>query len=169
MGQVQEQAAEDKSVEVMLRAFRPSDLEAAFQLDQQCFPPGIAYSLEELRQFVTAGSAFAIVAERTGEPAAIIAGFLVARQSRWRRSKSAQIVTIDVAADARRNGVATQLMDAAETHYAQAGCASIALEVAVNNPGAQQFYRQRGYSPIGLRRGYYGGVLDAWSMSKALI
>jgi ribosomal-protein-alanine N-acetyltransferase len=166
---VLEQAAEGKSLEIVLRAFRSSDLEAAFQLDQHCFPQGIAYSLEELRQFVTARSAFAIVAERTREPAGVIAGFLVAGHSRWRRPKSAQIVTIDVASDARRTGVATRLMDAAEAHYFQIGCTSVCLEVAVDNTGAQEFYRRRGFSTVGLRRGYYNGRLDALSMSKVLI
>jgi ribosomal-protein-alanine N-acetyltransferase len=165
---VQEQAAEDKSMEVLLRAFRPSDLEAAFLLDQHCFLPGIAYTLEELQHFVAARSAFAIVAERKGEPAGAMAGFLVAGHSRCRRAKTAQIVTIDVASNARRGGVATRLMDAAEAHYLQVGCVAVTLEVAVDNTGAQEFYRKRGFAMIGLRRGYYNGVLDAWSMSKAL-
>jgi ribosomal-protein-alanine N-acetyltransferase len=123
---------------IQLRPFEKADLAEAFRLDQICFPPSIAYTKAELRCFVSSPTAYAL------------------------------IVTIDVAPDKRRSGIATMLMDAAEAHYHTLGCATITLEVAVDNAGAQAFYSKRGFLTIGVKRGYYNGVLDAFTMSKVL-
>jgi ribosomal-protein-alanine N-acetyltransferase len=149
---------------IQLRPFEKADLAEAFRLDQICFPPSIAYTKAELRCFVSSPTAYALIAEK----AARMAGFLVAGHPPKRKSDAAHIVTIDVAPDKRRSGIATMLMDAAEAHYHTLGCATITLEVAVDNAGAQAFYSKRGFLTIGVKRGYYNGVLDAFTMSKVL-
>ena len=154
---------------IRLRAFTPSDLAPAFQLDQLCFPPGIAYSLAEMQYFTTQRSEFSLVAELEEEPAGTLAGFLVASHNPRRKDGPAHIVTIDVAPAARRRGIATFLMNAAEEHYRALQCSTLHLEVAVDNHSAQEFYGRLGFTIIGRRRGYYNGTLDAFSMSKPLI
>ncbi len=150
---------------VRLRAFEETDLPAAHRLDQLCFPPGIAYSLRELKHFVASANAYSIVAELTEGPA-VMAGFLIADYTP--RRQSASITTIDVMPEERRSGVGTLLMNAAETHLIGLGCNALTLKVAVNNQGAQSFYVRRGFTVVGRRKGYYNGVLDAFTMSKHL-
>lgn len=148
---------------IAIRSFAQTDLDDAFALDQLCFAPGIAYSKTVLRYFVSKPAAFAIVAEQAGR----MAGFVVAEWS-GRLQKPAHLITIDVEPAARRSGVATRLMDAAETHYSEAGCEEMSLEVAVDNLSAQSFYSGRGFRVTGRRPGYYNGVLDAFTMRKGL-
>ncbi len=150
---------------VRLRAFEESDLRAAFLLDQHCFPPGIAYSLRDLKHFATHPFAYSIVAETVEKPA-VMAGFLIADCKP--RRQSASIITIDVAQEMRRSGVGALLMDAAEAHLMGLGCKALTLEVAVNNHDALAFYKRRGFQAIGRRRGYYNGLIDAFTMSKVI-
>ena len=46
-----------------LRPFQDSDLQDAYQLDQACFPPGVAYSRSELGAYARMRNAKAWVAE----------------------------------------------------------------------------------------------------------
>jgi hypothetical protein len=43
-----------RSGSVRVRSYEPGDFEAAYRLDQSCYPPGIAYSRYALREFLTA-------------------------------------------------------------------------------------------------------------------
>jgi len=149
---------------IRLRAFEEADLVRAFQLDQICFPPGIAYSLQELKLFLARTNALAMVAEDTMTPAGPMVGFLIADRTR----RSASVITIDVDPRARRLGVGGSLMHAAEAHYRQLGCTELKLEVAVDNIGAQDFYRARGFIVMGRIRGYYHRTLDALTLRKLL-
>ncbi len=151
-----------KSQSITLRPFRKEDLASAYALDQICFPEGIAYSRAELRYFVSRPNAYAIVAEKAGD----FAGFVVATHNPRQVAGLAHIVTLDVEPNLRRAGIASMLMERAERHYREIGRTGLALEVAVDNESAQQFYRQRGFMPTGLIRGYYNGVLDAVAMRK---
>jgi hypothetical protein len=36
-----------------VREYHPADFESIWELDQACFPPGIAYSRSELRAFLS--------------------------------------------------------------------------------------------------------------------
>ena len=47
----------------MLRDYVPSDFDALFALDQQCFVAGIAYTEAELKHYISRRRAFTIVAE----------------------------------------------------------------------------------------------------------
>jgi hypothetical protein len=48
---------------LQLREFRRADLQLLHQIDQSCFPPGVAYSLTELERFICRPSAKTWVAE----------------------------------------------------------------------------------------------------------
>ena len=122
-----------------------------------------------MQYFLTQRSAFSLVAEFEEQPAGTMAGFLVASHTPRRRNVTAHIITIDVAPHARRRGIATILMNAAEEHYRAQSCVSLHLEVAVDNQSARKFYTKLGFTVTGLRRGYYNGVLDAHSMTKMLL
>lgn len=98
-----------------------------------------------------------------GERDAVL-GFIVAEA----RRKSGHIITIDVVAAARRLGVGSALLKAAEEQLIEAGVQAVALETAVNNESAIRFYKDKGYFVEKTIPGYYSGQLDALVMVKDL-
>jgi ribosomal-protein-alanine N-acetyltransferase len=145
----------------MIRDFRPSDLARLAQIDQACFPPGIAYPRQELKRFIDDRGARTWVAESDNE----IVGFLIAcRESR----DAVHIVTIDVVESARRRGVGGALMETAEAWAAARRAKVIYLETAEDNSGAQRFYQARGYVRVEKVEGYYSNGQAAWVMAKSL-
>jgi len=157
-------------VQPHIRDYRPQDFDELWQLDQSCFPAGIAYSRFELMRYIRRRGAFTLVAENGKQQ---ITGFAVAEcqslpaqgEGGIRRS-AGHVVTLDVRAEARRTGVGTTLMDAVESRLWEAGCSAVYLETAVNNQGAVAFYKRRGYSVLRIVPRYYAGDLDALLMGK---
>lgn len=121
----------------------------------------MAYSRPELAFYMRRPGAFTLVAE--GERDAVL-GFIVAEA----RRKSGHIITIDVVAAARRLGVGSALLKAAEEQLIEAGVQAVALETAVNNESAIRFYKDKGYFVEKTIPGYYSGQLDALVMVKDL-
>ncbi len=146
---------------MLLRDFRRADLEPMWALDQDCFPPGIAYSRSELRAFLSRRTAEAVVAESQGR---IVAFVLGGRRGRG----EGQVITLDVAAAARRRGLGRTLMVELERRFRVAGVTRVRLETAVTNTGAIALYERLGYRKTARRAGYYGPGLHAWTMEKPL-
>ena len=121
--------------------------------------------------------AFALVAEArtrpdagtpgSGDPtpAPEILGFIVAEL----RRQTGHIITIDVIVEARRLGVGSALLLAAEDRLRENGATAVALETAVNNEAAIRFYKQKGYFVEKTVRAYYSNQLDALVMTKELV
>jgi len=144
-----------------LRPCRAADLDALAEIDRACFAPGIAYTREELAAFVRRRGARTWVAGEGEE----VAGFLVAQpESR----ETLHIVTLDVVAAWRRQGVGSLLMEAAEQWAAKRGLRTVTLETAEDNLPAHQFYLARGYLPRDRVKHYYADGTDAWVMVKPL-
>jgi ribosomal-protein-alanine N-acetyltransferase len=66
-----------------------------------------------------------------------------------------EVLTVGVAAEVRRRGVARALMAAALGAARQAGAQEAFLEVAVDNHSAASLYAGLGFRRAGVRRGYY--------------
>lgn len=144
-----------------IRNYRPTDLGTLHQIDQACFPRGIAYSKREIARFISLRGSRTWVAELADEAV----GFLIAcRESR----EAAHIVTIDVVAARRRMGIGRALMDAAESWAAEQGVQILYLETAEDNLIAQRFYQTRGYAKVETIDGYYADGTAAWVMMKTL-
>ena len=165
------------SKNIRLREYRSQDFNQLWQLDQQCFPAGIAYSRFELMFYIRGEGAFTLVAEAPAEEPGGEAerlGFLVAERGAGARRPLAgegdrgHIVTLDVVATARRRGIASLLMDEAEMRFIRSGCKVCYLEVATTNAAAIGFYEKRNFQVISTIPGYYGGKLDALVMAKSL-
>ena len=116
---------------------------------------------------------FTLIAEKAVENAAgnvledqggPIRGFIVAET----RRKTGHIITIDVIAEARRDGVGSALLHAAEQKLLGAGALRVALETPVNNDAAIRFYKKKGFFVEKTVAGYYSGHLDALLMAKEL-
>jgi ribosomal protein S18 acetylase RimI-like enzyme len=84
------------------------------------------------------------------------------------RRKTGHIITIDVIAEARRAGVGSALLSAAENQLQKAGAAIAALETPINNEAAIRFYKQKGYFVERTAAHYYSNQLDALVMTKDL-
>ena len=151
---------------VTLRDYRPQDFARLLEIDQVCFVEGIAYSEREMSYFLGRPSAVRIV----GEEADKIQGFIVADRFRPRRSQQSmgQIITIDVLPEARRTGLGSRLLTAAEERLKQAGCTYVSLETAVDNLAAMRFYKKHGYVGLKILPNYYLDSIDALLMSKKL-
>lgn len=147
-----------------LRAYGPGDFAGLFALDKQCFPPGIAYSRDEMAFFLRSPESWTVIAEHDGQ----IAGFLITQTYRARVSYQARIITIDVAPDARRLGVGKRLMAACEQHLKSQQVRTLRLEVAIDNTAAQRFYEGQGFREIGRLPRYYSDTLDGLVMQKQL-
>src|ERR1700678_2865683 len=150
---------------IQLRGFQRGDLAGLHQLDGACFSPEIAYSKAELRYFLTHPSCSCWIAER---PENKLAGFVLIERARRNGRLAGHIVTLDVDPGERRRGLGTLLMQTAEEQMRQEGAGVLRLEVAENNPAAQQFYRSLGFVTRGRIAKYYGGVGDAEGIGKVI-
>jgi [ribosomal protein S18]-alanine N-acetyltransferase len=150
-------------VEFALRDFRPEDFETLWSIDQQCFAPGIAYSRRELSIYIRRRGAFTVVAEKAS-PKNEIVGFIVAESSR----RLGHIISIDVLPDARRFGIGSKLLIAAEERLAINGCKAVVLETAVDNLSALSFYKRHLYHVVSTEPRYYSNGTDALVLEKEL-
>lgn len=163
-----------------IRQFENADFDTLWQIDQACFDPQLAYSQRELAFYMRRPGSFTLVAESEGaegrnngrdnggslaeNPGLGILGFIVAET----RRRTGHIITIDVIEEARREGVGSALLHAAEEQLLRAGARAVALETPVNNAAAIHFYKQKGYFVEKTVTGYYSNQMDALVMAKEL-
>jgi ribosomal-protein-alanine N-acetyltransferase len=148
-------------VAFVIREFKPEDFEVLWGMDQECFPPGIAYSKAELKSFVRHRGSFTLVAadDKNGKAA----GFIVVYGG-----PVGHVITIDVDPAARRAGVGSLMLRTAEERLWSAGSRAVGLETAVDNLAALSFYKRHGYSVIRTWPRYYSNGVDALVMKKGL-
>jgi ribosomal protein S18 acetylase RimI-like enzyme len=148
------------AVRFRIRQFEKADFDTLWRIDQACFDAQLAYSRPELAFYMRREGSFTRVAEGDTE----ILGFITAET----RRKTGHIITIDVVSEARRTGVGSALLEAAESQLQQSGAKIVMLETPVNNEAAIRFYKQQGYFVERTVAGYYSGQLDALVMTKEL-
>ncbi|MGF1444700.1 MAG: GNAT family N-acetyltransferase [Pikeienuella sp.] len=99
---------------------------------------------------------------------AIRAGLIVVQIA----GDEAEILNFGVVRPARRQGLGTDLLAAAEALAAELGAARLVLEVAVDNAPARGLYARFGYAEIGRRAAYYlrhdGSRVDALVLARPL-
>ena len=165
----------------IIRDFQPADFDTLWRIDQNCFPPGISYSRAELKAYMHRRGSFTLVAvadpnagpylgkDKNNSPATAediaVAGFIVAEAG---NRGSGHIITIDVIAQARRSGLGSLLLRAAEDRLRAAHCLAVELETAVDNVSALSFYKRHGYSVIRTFPRYYSNGVDALVLKKDL-
>jgi ribosomal-protein-alanine N-acetyltransferase len=115
------------------------------QLHGSCFREG--WSAETFERLLASPGSFALLARH--DTADI--GFVLARIA----ADEAEILSVGVAAPARRQGFAAQMILAAATQADKAGATKMFLEVGTENAAAQALYRKLGFQEVGRRRGYY--------------
>ncbi|MGN6517022.1 MAG: ribosomal protein S18-alanine N-acetyltransferase [Rhizomicrobium sp.] len=80
----------------------------------------------------------------------------------------AEILTLAVSPDARRNGVASGLLEQAAHRAMEHGAARLFLEVAMANMPARNLYGKYGFDEVGPRKGYYEDGDDALTLAASL-
>jgi len=174
--------AQTAGVRFIIRSYQASDFARLWQIDQLCFPAGIAYTQMDLTGFIMKRNAITVVAEIQPANAvadskddqgtdasaghASIVGFVVAHPIRGRTGR---ILTLDIVPEARRYGLASRLMQECEQRLRTVGCNLVCLETAVNNEAALGLYHKLGYQIVRTLPKYYSSQsLDAFLMAKRL-
>jgi ribosomal-protein-alanine N-acetyltransferase len=121
-----------------------------------CFPPGEAWDAAVMAAELGMPGVYGFVSE-TG-------GMILARAV----ADEAEILTLAVHPEARRQGLGATLVDAAARHALQAGVVRMYLEVSELNVAARALYARAGFVQIGLRRAYYPDGSDALVLSRGL-
>lgn len=142
--------------------FNMKDLSEIVRVENECFPPHIAYSPEYLKsQFGSAESIF-FIAESRGK----IVGFVLANTKS--RKPSGWISSLNVATEFRRQGLGARLLLKAEAALKAQGCMRIVLDVGIDNGSAIKLYEKSGYKRLGQKHNYYGAGRHAFEMAKDL-
>ncbi|HMH13562.1 MAG TPA: N-acetyltransferase [Edaphobacter sp.] len=152
--------------EVVLREYRVTDLEGIVRLDETCFAEEFRFDRRSMKAYAEARNAVSLIAEKEGE----VVGFVIEHIDRVAAERRAYVVTLDVAAEYRRRGLAGRMMQAVEMLAEAAGALRMELHVFTENEGAIRFYERRGYERIARRKRFYGAEeLDAFEYRKKLV
>jgi [ribosomal protein S18]-alanine N-acetyltransferase len=158
--------------EFRIREFRRADFFQLWEIDQKCFAAGVSYSQPELLFYMRRPRAFTLVAERDVSGNGTVqstemetVGFIVAEAARV----TGHIITIDVLEEARRSGLGSRLMAAAEERLRAQGCSAVSLETAVDNAAALAFYKKHHYFLVKTIPRYYSTGVDAFVLKKDLL
>ena len=162
---------------IALRTCQPEDFEALYEIDQACYSRDVAYSRSDLRAYLGFLGSECVVAEvQVGEEPPDETGKIVVRGDARiigfcvtaHRHREGHIITLDVLEPYRRQRVGTELLKDVEKRLLDHGVRRVALETAPDNDPAVAFWRRHGYRVRGIRKGYYPGGRNAFSMSKRI-
>jgi ribosomal-protein-alanine N-acetyltransferase len=143
-----------------LRSYRLGDWQAMHALDLVCFEPVFRFSRRAMRGFAEAPGAVTVLAEAEGE----LACFCIAQLE----SQTGYVVTLDVAPEWRRRGLARRLMAEVESRLQSAGAVRMELHVFTGNAAAIRFYEAIGYARTGVAENFYARGLHALVCRKQL-
>jgi ribosomal-protein-alanine N-acetyltransferase len=160
---------------IAIRPYRPSDLARLHSIDQAAFEPALAWTMAELRGYVSWRRAHTLVAERPAVPEggagaaepqaahAAIVGFVTGFVE---RAGIGRVTTLDVLPEEQRRGLGSRLLAAFESWLWTEGARLILLETVAGPRGARAFYERHGYAALERLARYYGDGRDAWLMGK---
>lgn len=96
------------------------------------------------------------------------AGQIIASIILMRLGRVGKVVSIGVAPEHRRKGIARELISLGERTMREVGASTMQLEVGVTNGGAIRLYESIGYEPFRKIAGYYSWGEDALVMKKRM-
>jgi len=143
-----------------LREYRLGDWQAMHALDLVCFKPVFRFSRRAMRGFAEAPGAVTVLAEAEGK----LAGFCIAQLEQ----RTGYVVTLDVAPEWRRRGLARRLMAEVESRLLSAGAVRMELHVFPGNAEAIRFYEAIGYTRVRTVEDFYAQGLHALVYRKQL-
>jgi ribosomal-protein-alanine N-acetyltransferase len=149
----------------LLRPIAAADLAKLARLHADCFPDD-KWDERALSELLAMPGASGHLLEDAGE--ARLLGFIIDLAI----GNDAEVLTLAVARDWRRRGIARALLEDLFDRARRAGTAAVGLEVAADNLGARRLYETCGFVSTGRRHGYYrrgGGAEDALLFRRALL
>ena len=148
---------------ISYRSLTLVDAVEIFALEREIFTKE-AWSLSQVKEEIGGKRRLYICAETSeGEKKRIIGYGGIALSG-----ESADIHTIAVVDEYRRQGVARRLMARLERWAKENGATNILLEMRVGNSEAKPLYQSLGYREISTRKDYYAPGMDAIVMSKKI-
>ena len=132
-----------------------ADVPALAALHAAAFPPGAAWNAETIATLLGMEGVVGLTAP---------GGFILAR----RVLDEAEILTLAVHPDHRRQGLGEALVETAAVVTAAAGARVMFLEVAEDNQPAMALYAKAGFERAGRRRDYYAPGAHAWLLRRSL-
>jgi [ribosomal protein S18]-alanine N-acetyltransferase len=133
--------------EPTLSLARPADAAQCSALHGQSFRGG--WSAEEFERLLADRS---VMAHRAMAGRRLV-GFILSRGA----ADEAEILSVAVAASARRRGTARRLLNMHMGRLTANGVRRLLLEVDEGNAAARQLYARAGFYEVGRRQGYYSG------------
>ena len=132
------------------------DAPALAALHAAAFPPAEAWGADAISLMLGLEGAYGFGLDGQG--------FILARAV----AGEAEILTLAVAPEARRRGVAGALLRAAMMEAQYRDALVMFLEVSAANTAARGLYSHAGFAQVGLRRRYYADGSDALVLSRPL-
>ena len=154
-----------------LRELGAADAHRCAQLETELFADEGPWSEAEFLAEFAAAHTFYLGVEAVGSPepgkpaARVLVGYAGLAQLGPKNDPEFEIHTIGVDPRAQRRGVARMLMDNF-CYVADRTGAPIFLEVRTDNEPAIAMYRAYGFENLGLRKNYYLGGGDAYTMRR---
>jgi ribosomal-protein-alanine N-acetyltransferase len=146
---------------VTIEPMQRRHLREVMPIEQGAYPKPWSRSVfeSELQQVASGNRHYVVARDRTRQRRLVgYAGLWFVNEP---DGDQAHITNIVVAPDARRTGVATQLMISLAHTAIGRGCVAWTLEVRASNTAAQELYRWFGFVPAGVRKRYYENTDDA--------
>ena len=134
------------------------------EIENQCFSQE-AFTKRQMAYLLMDYNTIGLVAKTDSE----IAGFIISQVEIEDSFLYGHIITINVAPNYRRIGIATKMLDETEKILKEKGISECHLEVREDNFAALKLYQNRGYQKIGKLEKYYGskhGYFLKKSLSK---
>jgi [ribosomal protein S18]-alanine N-acetyltransferase len=140
----------------MIVAATPAHASALAAIHASAFPPREAWGEDAITIQLALPGAFGQIDDR--------GGMLLGRMA----ADEAEVLTLAVAPEARRQGIATALLRAAKAQVGAGSGTVMFLEVATGNAAALALYAREGFVAVGRRRRYYADSADALVLRSKL-
>ena len=145
-----------------IRPLTVAHLDECWRLDQRCFVDGEAYSRETFEYLLTSPES---VSYRAVTPDGVMVGFIVGLVE---PDRTGHVTTLGVAPEYRRRGIAGRMLAKVEEGFQRRDVVTVRLEVRSVNTGAQQLYRNLGYTVTQRLPRYYSNGGDGLLMIKPI-
>ncbi len=139
----------------LLRTATPNDLDAIYEIETRCFKEK-RFRRDHVDWILRNERCRTLVEEDQGR--------LLGAAMLLFESQACRILSVAVVSEARRQGIASRMMQAAQRLAEGYRCTMVRLEVSTQNHAAIAFYRNLGYKTDGVLYGYYSWGEDAYSM-----
>jgi len=146
---------------VRLRPMRPADLDELMPHERDMFGTESWSRASYEDELADTDLRYYLVAERDGR--------VVGSGGLLTVGGTAEVLTVGVLPEMRRQGIGEQLMAGLLAEARRRAASEVLLEVRMDNDSARKLYEKLGFAVIGIRRGYYDlGRVDALTMRLPL-